>query len=144
MTSTAALQTALAAEHAACYAYGIVGAHLTDPQATQATADWIAHQQSRDQLIALLTAARTKPTPAAPAYQLPLQITTQATAISLAILLEQQVTAAYLPLAGTPSPALRQLAASNMQDCAIRVTRWNGTTTAFPGLPKTALLPPSP
>ncbi len=47
----AALQDALAAEQAASYGYGVVGAHLPQGSAEQGTAttDWVAHMRARDE-----------------------------------------------------------------------------------------------
>jgi Domain of unknown function (DUF4439) len=139
-----ALQAALAAENAAAYGYGIVGAHLGGSLAAAATADWTAHQQARDQLAALIVAAKAQPQPAAVAYQLPIRVTGQSQALTLAAYLEDQVTAAYLALAAVPDPGLRQLAALAMQACAVRAARWSGQSQSFPGLPSSALLPASP
>ncbi len=52
-----ALQAALAAEQAASYGYGVVGAHLnaSSAQSVSADADWVAHQQARDSLTAMIT-----------------------------------------------------------------------------------------
>jgi hypothetical protein len=42
-TAAAALQGALAAEHAAVYGYGVVGAMLAGTAQVDARADWTAH-----------------------------------------------------------------------------------------------------
>ena len=139
----AALQSALAAENAAIYSYGIVGAHLAGALATQAGLDWTAHQRARDQLTSLILAAGGRPVPAAVAYQLPLQVGGQAQAITLAVYLERQAIAAYLALAAAPETRLRQLAATSMQACAVRAAHWNGQSQPFPGLPVSALQPSS-
>lgn len=130
----AALQAALAAEQAASYGYGVLGAHLTGQRFTAAAADWVAHQRARDRLTGMITARGGQPQPAAAAYQLPISVRTPAAARSLAIMLERQVTAAYLGLVAVPDPALRTLAATNMRDCAVRSARWSGRAQAFPGL----------
>lgn len=140
----AALQAALAAEHAACYCYGIAGAHLTGSLAAEAAADWTAHQQARDQLAALIVAAHAQPNPAAVAYQLPFQVTSPAQATALATYLEHQVTAAYLALAAVTGHDLRQRAAQAMQACAVRAARWTGQSQPFPGLPSASLSPANP
>src|SRR5260221_13159231 len=66
-----ALQAALAAEHAAVYGYGVVGAYLTGSSRAAATADWGAHQGARDGLEAVLPASGPQPGPAAAAHRLP-------------------------------------------------------------------------
>ena len=71
----AALQAALAAEHAAVYGYGIVGAMVTGGAETLARADWLAHQEARDTLEAMLVKLGATPVAASPAYQLPFAVT---------------------------------------------------------------------
>jgi hypothetical protein len=135
----AALQDALAAEQAACYGYGVAGAHLIGAQYTQASDDWITHQRVRDQLTVIITERGAQPHPAAAAYRLPFVIRTPAQATSLAITLEHQVTAAYLGMVGLADPALRTFGARNMQAAAVRAARWNARSQAFPGLRTSAL-----
>ena len=130
----AALQAALAAEQAASYGYGVVGAHLTGPPYAAASANWVAHQRARDRLTGMITARGGEPTPAAATYQLPIAVHTAAAARTLAITLEREVTTAYLGLVAVEDPALRTFAAINMRDCAVRSTRWSGFAQAFPGL----------
>ena len=50
------LQAALAAEQAAIYGYGVVGSHLSGTGLGAATADWTAHQEAADRLMAELRA----------------------------------------------------------------------------------------
>jgi hypothetical protein len=130
----AALQAALAAEQAAIYGYGVLGAHLVGQRFAAASADCLAHQRARDRLTGMITARGGQPRPAAAAYQLPIAVHTPAAARSLAITLERQVTAAYLGLVAVSDPALRTFAATSMRDCAVRSARWSGRAQAFPGL----------
>lgn len=135
----AALQDALAAEQAACYGYGVAGAHLTGTQYTQAADDWIAHQRARDDLTQMITEGGAQPHAAAAAYRLPTVIRTAADATSLAIMLEHQVTAAYLGMVALADPAMRTFGARSMQAAAVRAARWNARSQAFPGLRTSAL-----
>jgi hypothetical protein len=137
----AALEAALAAEQAASYGYGIIGAHLAGPRFAAAAADCVAHQRARDSLTALLTARGAQPRPAAAAYQLPIVVRTPAAALSLAVRLERQVAAAYLGLVAAPDGALRRFAAEKMRDSAVRAAHWSGKAETFPGLPASALRP---
>jgi hypothetical protein len=140
-TDIAALQAALAAEHAASYGYGIIGSHLAGRRFAAASAYCIAHQRARDSLTTLLTARGAPPRPAAAAYQLPIPVGTPAAALSLAVMLERQVAAAYLGLVAVPDGALRTFAARNMRDSAVRAARWSGKAETFPGLPSSSLRP---
>jgi len=131
----AALQAALAAEHAAVYGYGVVGAMLAGTGRADARADWLAHQVARDNLAAMLARLGATPVSASPAYRLPFAVTGAASAKRLAATLEKGVTSAYLGLVAVNSPALRAFGAKAMQTSANRATAWSGTTVAFPGMP---------
>ena len=133
--SISALQAALAAEQAAAYGYGVVGSHLSGPQAESATADWVAHQAAADKLDGLLAAGGASGTPAGVAYQLPGEVHTAAQATALAATLEDQVTSAYLGLVARGSRDLRMLGAQEARAAALRAAGWRGKTVAFPGLP---------
>jgi uncharacterized protein DUF4439 len=133
--AVAALQGALAAEHAAVYGYGIVGALLTGTAQAGARADWTAHQFARDTLAAMLTKLGATPVAASPAYALPFTVTSAKSAARLAATLEEGVTRAYLGLVAVSNPTLRAFAATSMQTSANRATAWSGTTAAFPGMP---------
>lgn len=131
----APLQTALAAEQAASYGYGVAGAHLGGARYAAAAADCVTHERARDDLTAMITALGGKPRPAAIAYRLPGRVRTASEAAALAVTLERDVTAAYLGLVAVSAPALRAFAAQNMRACAVRAVRWGGRCPAFPGLP---------
>ncbi|WP_245667799.1 ferritin-like domain-containing protein [Actinomadura macra] len=139
-----ALQTALAAEHAAVYGYGVLGARLRGTPHQTAKAVWDAHRTQRDRLISILSVP---PVAAAPAYRLPVRVTSARGAAQLAAALEEGVVPAYVGLAGASSPDLRHLAADNAQIAMARAARWRqtagapGPSAAFPGLPPTALSP---
>lgn len=137
----AALQAALAAEEAASYGYGIVGSHLIRSAArfAAASADCVAHERARDSLAAMITALGAAPQPAADAYKLPVQVSSGATAVTLAIVLERQVQAAYVAMVAVADPALRAFAAKQLTAAAIRSARWSGRSQAFPGLPASSV-----
>ncbi|MGI9005764.1 MAG: ferritin-like domain-containing protein [Streptosporangiaceae bacterium] len=132
----AAMQTALAAEQAASYGYGVAGAHLTGAKYLAAAADCVAHERARDNLTAMITALGGRPRPAAIAYRLPDRVRTARQAAALAVTLEHDVTAAYLGLVAAAAPGLRTVAADGMRSCAVRATRWSSRSPAFPGLPR--------
>jgi hypothetical protein len=91
----AALQGALAAEHAAIYGYGVVGAMLSGRLQSQAHDYWVDHQEARDTLEAMLLKLGATPTAASPAYQLPFAVAGEASAAALAVVLEDGVVQAY-------------------------------------------------
>ena len=133
----AALQDALAAEQAASYGYGVVGAHLPQGSALQTAAgnDWVVHLKLRDDLAGLIKARGGQPVPAAVAYELPVRVQSPAQAKALAALLEDRVGQAYLSLVALPEEALRSFAAQQLRAAALRAEAWLGSTQAFPGLP---------
>jgi hypothetical protein len=137
------LQTALAAEHAAIYGYGVVGARLHGTQQQAARNMWAVHRTKRDKLIGFISALGTKPVAAAAAYKLPVQVTSARTAAQLGAVIEDGMVTAYLGLAGADDPKLRRFAALAMQEATTRGVRWRGSApaTAFPGLATTALEP---
>jgi Domain of unknown function (DUF4439) len=134
-TQVAALQAALAAEHAAVYGYGVAGAMLSGTALAQARADWTAHQVARDTLTAMVTRLGATPVAASPAYRLPFAVTGTAAAKRLAAALEEGVTRAYLGVVAVNDAALRAFGATAMQTSANRATTWSGSTVAFPGMP---------
>jgi Domain of unknown function (DUF4439) len=135
-----ALQDALAAEQAASYAYGVIGAHLRrGPEQDAATTDWVAHMRSRDALAAMISARGGQPGPAAVAYQLPGPVNTAAAATALAVLLEDRVAQAYLGLVALPDGGLRSFGARQVRAAALRAAAWRGSTQSFPGLPAASL-----
>jgi hypothetical protein len=132
--TAAALQSALAAENAAIYGYGVAGAQLGTAAREQALRDWTEHEVARDQLQAMLTSLGVKPVAAQPAYRLPFPVHGTRAAISLAGYLENQVAAAYLGIVALDDSRLRTWSAGQAQACALRATTWLGRTAAFPGL----------
>ena len=90
----------------------------------------------------MITARDGQPHPAAAAYRMPIAVHTAAQARSLAIVLERQVTAAYLGLVALSEPALRGFGADRMRAAAVRSARWGSRPQAFPGLPASSLTRP--
>jgi Domain of unknown function (DUF4439) len=137
-----ALQAALAAEHAAVYGYGVVGAYLTGSNRATATADWVAHQEKRDTLEGMLRSRGAQPVAAAVGYQLPVAVRTPAEAAQLAVILEDRVATAYIGLVALTAAAIRQFGAGQLQASALRAAAWRGSTVPFPGLPASSLAGP--
>lgn len=131
-----ALQAVLAAEHAAVYGYGVVGAHLSGGRREEAGKDWDAHRARRDELRRILRRRGAAPTPAASAYELPGQVRNGGDAVRLAVRLEEGVTRAYVGLVAVDDAKLRRFASLAVRESAIRAARWRGRSVPFPGLPK--------
>jgi hypothetical protein len=129
-----ALQAALAAENSAVYGYGVVGAHLAGARRAAAVKDWVAHENARDTLTAMLTARGGQPAASAAAYELPFAVRSTGAAVALAALIEDRVTSVYLGLVALPDPALRAFGAVAVRTAALRAASWRGSALAFPGL----------
>ncbi|MEU9131235.1 ferritin-like domain-containing protein [Kitasatospora sp. NPDC048540] len=129
-------QSALAAEHAAVYGYGVVCAFLTaGKQREDGRLDYVAHQARRDGWERLLSAAGTGPTPAAAGYRLPFPVKDPATAGQLAAHIETRLTTVYAELAGAGTAPVRLQAADALRESALRALHWGAQPPALPGLP---------
>ncbi|MEU6345048.1 ferritin-like domain-containing protein [Streptomyces sp. NPDC046977] len=130
----AAVQAALAAEHAAVYGYGVVGARIgTDPTG-RATAGYDAHRARRDSLRRTVTDLGGEPVAASAAYTLPFPVPDRAAAIRLAAELEDRVAGVYADLVRAATAGLRREAADALREAAVRAVGWRGGSVAFPGL----------
>lgn len=139
----AALQDALAAEHAAVWGFGVVGAALPSdlrPPVEEARA---THRDVRDRVAALLDSRGVDPVAAQPAYALPFEVRTAPDAAALADTLEGGVAIAWAwVLDQATERSTRELAVGVLCDTEVRAVLWRGqagrttVTSAFPGLPQ--------
>ncbi|GAB3145831.1 ferritin-like domain-containing protein [Micromonospora sonneratiae] len=133
------LAAALAAEHAAIFAYGAIGARLSGAARREARETEAAHRSRRDALVILLTRDGATPPAPEPAYALPHAVTDSAGALRLAVTVEERTAAAWRAALATTTGAEREQALAGLTDCAVRATRFRrtaGTTPAtvpFPG-----------
>jgi uncharacterized protein DUF4439 len=138
-----ALGEALAAEHAAVWGYGVVGAALpTDGRQGAVDAEG-AHRDLRDRLTALLDQRKAGPVPAKAAYALPFPVLSAVDAAHLAVVLEDGVAAAWVRvLDQAASRDIRQLAVDALSGVEVRAVGWRSAAgqtpvnAAFPGLPQ--------
>jgi Domain of unknown function (DUF4439) len=138
-----ALQAALAAEHAAIWAYGLAGAFVPDKLTSWLNEATIAHQARRDVTERTLIDAGARPAPAEPGYLTPEPVTDAASALRLAITAETDVAAAWRSVVerSPAEPELRGAALDALTQAAVRATRWRATagapplTVPFPGTP---------
>ena len=139
MTALDALQDCLAAEHAACFGYGVVGGVLagipdTSAEETRSDAFYVAHRQARDALTELIASLDADPVAAEAAYAAPPVATPQACS-RLARLLEQRTAAVYAYAVSQTTDETRAMAADALTDCALRATAWGAPADPFPGMP---------
>lgn len=143
-----AWQSALASEHRAVFAYGLIGAHLHgSPELTLAIDCSHAHEKLRDATAHSLTAAGLSPVPAAADYPDLYPVTDAKQAASLAPSVEDDCAAAWRYLysvaarvGSTAGTQLRTAAQSALTGSALRATKWriasgmSPATNPFPGL----------
>ena len=130
-----AAQRALAAEHAALWAYGVLGPRSGSRSALARDA-FGSHREARDSLTSWLVSVGVDPVTTRPGYQLPFPLAGAADAAALARRLEDGCGNAYATLTATTAvPALRALATAQLDDCAGRRVAWGATPQTFPGLP---------
>ncbi len=135
-----ALQSALTAEQAAVWAYGLVAAYARDQAAMIAEAR-SGHLLRRDSTTArLIQGGATPPEPAA-AYQVSVDLKDAASALKLAMDIETDAAAGWRVVIGsTDDPELRGFALAGLSDAAVRLAMWkqvakvNPTTVPFPGM----------
>jgi hypothetical protein len=131
----------LTAEHAAIFAYGVIGARLTGAAATAARSAEAAHRARRDAVTLQLSAGGATPAPADPVYALPFPVTDQAAALRLAVEIEERTGAVWRSALASTSGEERATALTALVDCAVRATGFRRTagitpaTVTFPGRP---------
>ncbi|BCL16284.1 ferritin-like domain-containing protein [Micromonospora sagamiensis] len=141
MTAEEALGAALTAEYAAIFAYGPIGVRLTDAARRAAREAEAAHRRRRDDLVLRLsTGGGTVPADRA-GYALPYPVTDRASALRLAVEVEERTAAYWRAALAATTGAERTRALAALTDCALRATRWRRTagvtpsTVPFPGRP---------
>lgn len=133
-----AVQAALGAEHAAVYGYGIVGGKIGEARQSEAREAYDAHRARRDQLARTVRDLGGKPEASAAAYALPFPVTDSASAVRLAVELEERVAGVYSDLVRASKGDRRAAAAEALREAAVRAVRWRGGSVAFPGLAERA------
>lgn len=136
--SPEALQTALAAEHAAVFVYGALGGQTSQSGAPSLYASitdaYVTHRARRDELIALIEAAGREPVPAEPGYQLPADLSTAGAIAGRALELERACAATYAFVVGSTSGTERKWAVDALLDAALRGLEFGGKPERLPGL----------
>lgn len=142
-TETAALREVVAAEHAAVWGYGALGAALPADAREPAVAGDVAHRDVRDRLVALLESRGADPVPREAGYALPFPVLSAVDAAALAVVLEEGVSAAWVRLLDQAAePAVRELAVAQLGAAEVRAVGWRTAagrtpaTSGFPGLPQ--------
>ena len=133
-----ALQTVLAAEHAAVFVYGALGGQTSQsatPMLYAAVTDaYVTHRQRRDELIAMIEADGREPVAAEPGYDLPADLSTSTAVSDRALALERSCAATYAFLVGSTTDAARAWAVDALVDTAVRELAFGGQPQRLPGL----------
>lgn len=136
--ATEALQTALAAEHAAVFVYAALGGQASQSAQPglygRITAAYRLHRTRRDELDAMVRAAGAEPVAAEPGYQLPADLGTATALNARALRLEQDAAATYAYLVASSTDATRTWAVTALLDAAVRGLGFGGKPESFPGL----------
>lgn len=133
------LRAALAAEHAALFAYGRLGVLLEEKHKDLAKSAEAAHKARRDTLVVELAGLKVAAVPAEISYTLPFPVTDNASAIKLALHVEEGVTATWRAALWAVSGQWRFTTLDAYSDTAVRATRWRKlagvtpVTSQFPG-----------
>jgi hypothetical protein len=137
-----ALQTALAAEHAALYVYGALGARTSEsaqgPLFAEVVDAYATHRAWRDQLTRRLLDEGAEPTPASPTYELP---NTPPTAVGVARAardLETRCAETYAYVVANTAGEDRRWAIDALTRAAVRQVAFGAPPGPFPGAPDLA------
>lgn len=137
MTDTDALQTTLAAEHAAVYLYGVLGGRTSRSRTPQlfdaVSAAYAAHRARRDHLVRELTDAGVDPVAAEAAYEVPRPLETPAQVERAGLDLERSCAATYAYLVASTVDDRRRWAIAALNETAVRELAFRGTPEMFPG-----------
>lgn len=137
MSELAALQTTLAAEHAAVYVLGVLGAQTSqsaDPGLFLALSDtYAAHRARRDHLTRTVTDLGEQPEASAVAYDVPADLGTVEAVTRRALRLERDCATTYAFLVASTTGDLRGWALRALQMTAVRELAFRGTPEMFPG-----------
>lgn len=137
MTPLQALQTTLAAEHAAVYVYGALGAQTSEsaqPRLFALLQDaYAVHRGRRDHLVGRIRDLGGRPAAAAPAYELPARLDTPAAVNARARRLEADCATTYGFLVGSVRGEIRRWAITALTDAAVRGLAFGAQPDPLPG-----------
>ena len=137
MTTLDALQVALEGEHAALYAYGVLGARTSASRSQQLYDDvskaYETHRARRDHLTGLVLDGGGTPVASEPAYEIPDRLGTPEQVTRAALGLERRCASIYGWLVGNTVGSQRRWAIDALTDAAVRELTFRGSPETFPG-----------
>ncbi len=137
MTTLAALQSTLAAEHAAVYLYGVLGGRTSASETpalyTSVSAAYTEHRSRRDVLVSTLTEMDATPVAAEAVYALPREPSTPARVARTAREVEESCAATYAFLVANTAGTQRRWAIGALNGSALRALDFGARPEDFPG-----------
>lgn len=137
MSELAALQTALAAEHAAVYVLGVLGAQTSQSASPTLFATvsqaYAEHRGRRDHLVRTVTDLGASPVASEVAYDVPADLGTPQAVTRRALRLERDCAETYAYLVASTTGELRAWALRALQAAAVRQLAFGGRPEEFPG-----------
>lgn len=133
-----ALQTALAAEHAAVFVYGALGGQTSQSEAPTLYAAivdaYLTHRDRRDRLTSRIEGDGREPVAAEPGYELPADLSTPTAVAGRALALERACAATYAFVVASTRDDDRRWAIDALLDTAVRELAFGGEPERLPGL----------
>ncbi|WP_309647462.1 ferritin-like domain-containing protein [Nocardioides sp.] len=137
MSEVQALQTVLAAEHAAVYVLGVLGGQTSQSASpgllTSISESYAMHRGRRDHLTRTLADLGAVPASSQAAYDVPSDVGTPEAVTREALALERSCATTYAFLVGSTTGDLRAWAMRALQMTAVRSLVFRGTPEMFPG-----------
>lgn len=139
-----ALGQVLASEHATIWAYGEIGAKVSADLLARVTAADNRHRAMRGTIEDLIRSLGGEPVPSEPGYSLPTLLTDDASALGLAVQLEDAMAQQWRYCIGAEGPVdavFRQLCLDGLGSAASASLGWRraldptALPQAFPGMP---------
>lgn len=138
MSEIDALQTTLAAEHAAVFVYGALGGRTSATETPvlhdAISAAYAAHRARRDLLTRTIVDLEAEPVAAEAAYDLPGPLDTPRQVEAAALEVERAAASTYAFLVASTVDERRRWAITALNDTAVRELAFRGTPETFPGL----------
>ena len=137
MTPLEALQDALAAEHAAMYCYGVIGARMSaaaHPGLYTTMLDGFRlHRKRRDQLTSMINARGAEPVAAQVDYRMDDPLGNATELNNAALRVERRIARTFGQLIESTAGAERRWALVALDQTAVRQVELRGTPEMFPG-----------
>ena len=130
------LQLTLSAEHAAVYAYGVIGGRGSEERLGTSRLAYDVHLERRDVLTSMIQAASVSPAASLPGYDLPVRITSPAAVARFARTVELRSCEVYAQVVSETTADARGFCAAALTGCGSWSVAWGQAPQPFPGAPE--------